>query len=93
MAPHDTHLRSLFIASFNADLIALGSPARVAATTDPLPSDMLALLDEDGECLALLPDSMAPAMVAAAYRLYRQGRMAGETEAWAKLRRLIGISS
>lgn len=90
-------LAALFVASFNRDLAALQSPARVALSGHSTHQTVLEMHDQDGNLLCLLPDATSPEMVAIAYRLYAhaltRGIAAGEQSAWAKLRYLIGAAA
>ncbi|WP_223806419.1 hypothetical protein [Novosphingobium sp. LASN5T] len=93
---HDPILDPLFVESFNADLEALGSPARIAKTDLSSSADMFELLDDEGQFVTLFPAEATPEITAAAYRLYAQGLhhglRAGEELAWSKLRHLIGVA-
>lgn len=93
--PSDPVITALFIESFNADLLAFGCPARVAAAADAHEGS-IELHDADGGFLDLLPADTSPQMAAIAYRLYGRGlnagTRAGEITAWAKLRQLIGAA-
>ncbi len=86
-------IRALFVESFNLDLAALNSPARVCLPSGDN-SGVLELQDDEGTFLDFIPESAAPEMVAIAYRLYGRGLnhgvRVGEEAAWAKLRHLIG---
>ncbi|MFB0874994.1 hypothetical protein [Sphingobium sp. sgz301303] len=97
MSAQDPVITALFIASYNADLAALDSSARVAVPSNAPNPDMLELQDDEGTCLAMIPASAAPQMVAIAYRLYGRGLnlgvRAGEEAAWAKLRHMIGAAA
>lgn len=90
-------IKQLFVDSFNTDLAALHSAARVALPPNEAHGDVLELQDEEGRFLEFIPDSASPEMVAIAYRLYgrglNRGIRAGEYTAWAKLRRLIGAAT
>ena len=85
-----------FAESFNADLEALGSPARIAITRLSSGGDVFELLDDEGQLVTLFPASATPEVTAAAYRLYAQGLnrglRSGEELAWSKLRHLIGAA-
>lgn len=97
MAPNDPILDPLFVESFNADLEALNSPARIAMTRLSSGDDVFELLDDEGQFVTLFPASATPEVTAAAYRLYGQGLnrglRAGEDLAWSKLRHLIGAAA
>lgn len=97
MAQNDPILDPLFVASFNADLEQLGSPARIALTNLSASGDVFELLDDEGQFITLLPMSATPDVTAAAYRLYGQGLnrglRAGEELAFSKLRHLIGAAA
>lgn len=88
---------ALFVESFNLDLAALHSAARVALPSSGNHPDMLELQDDEGIFLSFVPADASPEMVAIAYRLFGQGLnhgvRAGEAAAWAKLRHLIGAAS
>jgi hypothetical protein len=86
-------IRSLLVETFNIDLAEIGSAARVALPIGPQQHDMLDLLGQDGAVLCAIPADSAPSMVAIAYDLHAQGMVAGEREAWAKLRALIGAAA
>lgn len=97
MAQHDPILDPLFVESFNTDLEALGSPARIGMTKLSSCGDVFELLDDEGQFVTLFPASATPDVTAAAYKLYGQGLSrglrAGEDLAWAKLRHLIGAAA
>lgn len=97
MAQNDPDLDQLFVASFNADLEHLNSPARIALTSLSAGADVFELLDDEGQFITLLPMSATPDVTAAAYKLYGQGLnrglRAGEDLAWSKLRHLIGAAA
>lgn len=97
MSAQDPVITAMFIESYNADLAALGSAARVALPSNALHDDMLELQDDEGTFLDLIPASAEPQMAAIAYRLYGRGLnlgvRAGEDAAWAKLRHLIGAAA
>lgn len=97
MAQNDPILDPLFVESFNADLEALNSPARIAMTKLSSGGDVFELLDDEGQFITLFPASATPEVTAAAYRLYGQGLnrglRAGEDLAWSKLRHLIGAAA
>lgn len=97
MAQNDPILDPLFVASFNADLEQLGSPARIALNNLSASGDVFELLDDEGQFITLLPMSATPDVTAAAYRLYGQGLnrglRAGEELAFSKLRHLIGAAA
>jgi len=97
MPPSDPDITALFIDSFNTDLAALDSAARVAAPRPGAPTDMIELQDDEGNFLDFIPASTEPQMAAIAYRLYGRafnlGIRTGEEAAWAKLRHLIGAAS
>ncbi|MDF0491571.1 hypothetical protein PX699_16705 [Sphingobium sp. H39-3-25] len=90
-------IRQLLVETFNADLAALLSTARVALPSIEGHDGVLELQNEEGEFLDFIPDSASPEMVAITYRLYRRGfsggLRAGEEAAWVKLRRLIGAAA
>jgi hypothetical protein len=94
--PADPVITGLFIESFNADLAAIGCAASVSAAP-AAHSGSIQLLDEDGGFLDFIPADTSPQMAAIAYRLYGRGlnagSAAGETVAFAKLRRLIGAAA
>jgi hypothetical protein len=97
MSAQDPVITALFIASYNADLAALDSSARVAVPSNAPNPDMLELQNDEGTCLAMIPASAEPQMAAIAYRLYGRGLnlgvRAGEEAAWAKLRHMIGAAA
>ncbi len=97
MSAPDPVITAMFIESYNADLAALGSAARVALPSNGLQEDMLELQDDEGTFLDSIPASAEPQMAAIAYRLYGRalnlGVRAGEDAAWAKLRHLIGAAA
>ncbi|CCA93073.1 MULTISPECIES: hypothetical protein [Novosphingobium] len=97
MTQDDPILDPLFVESYNADLEALNSPARIAITTLSSGADVFELLDDEGQFVTLFPASATPEVTAAAYRLYAQGLhrglRTGEELAWGKLRHLIGAAS
>lgn len=87
---------ALFVESFNLDLVALSSGARVKLSTEGSRDGQLELRDDEGNFICLIPSDTRPEMAAIAYRLYGQGLnrgvRAGEEAAWAKLRYLIGAA-
>lgn len=87
---------TLFLESFNLDLSALSSAARVARPSTGQ-DNVLELQDDEGNFLCFIPADSSPEMAAIAYRLYGQGlnrgTRAGEEAAWAKLRHLIGAAA
>lgn len=97
MPTPETSLSDLFVESFNADLLALGSSARVAVPADSHLSGRLEIRDDEGNFIEFVPDTISPEMVAIAFRLYgralNRGIRLGEDAAWAKLRHLIGAAS
>ncbi len=92
-----TRVGALFVASYNCDLAALKSSARVGLPTAEHPAHTLELQNGDGNFLCFVPTSASPEMVDIAYRLYvhglSRGMTAGEQSAWAKLRLLIGAAA
>lgn len=97
MSQDDSGTAAHYIASFNANLEAIGSAARVALHGNGLLGDKIELRDDEDFCLAVIPASAEPEMVAIAYRLYGRGInigvRAGEASAFAKLRFLIGAAA
>ena len=95
--PEPDPLAALFVASFNNDLMALNSSARVVLPSGGTRQPVLELQDEGGNFLCLIPEEASPEMVAIAYRLYAtaltRGVAAGEEAAWEKLRFLIGAAA
>lgn len=67
-------LSTLFVESYNLDLAALSSSARVALATACPQLDRLELRDETGKLLCLIPADTTPEMADIAYRLYIRGR-------------------
>lgn len=90
-------IKQLLVDTFNADLAALHSSARVALPPSETHGDVLELQDDEGNFLDFIPDAASPEMAAIAYRLYgrglNRGVRAGEDTAWAKLRHLIGAAA
>jgi hypothetical protein len=90
-------IEAMSVESYNLDLAALSSSARVALPADAAHKAMLELQDDEGSFLSLIPSDTSPEMAAVAYRLYGQGLnhgvRAGEEAAWAKLRFLIGAAA
>jgi hypothetical protein len=90
-------ISAMFVESYNFDLAALSSPARVAVPVDPTHKAMLELLDEEGIFLCFIPSDTSPETAGIAYGLYGQGLHAGarggEQAAWAKLRVLSGAAA
>lgn len=97
MPARDSVITAMFIESYNADLAARGSNARVAVPSSGPQDDTLELQDDEGTLIAFIPASAEPQMAAIAYRLYGRGLnlgvRAGEDAAWAKLRHLIGAAA
>lgn len=97
MSTLDTSLSGLFVESFNADLAALGSAARIALPTNPYRRGKIEMQDDEGNLIEFVRDTASPEMVAIASRLYGRalntGIRLGEDAAWAKLRHLIGAAA
>lgn len=76
-------IASPFVATYNADLAALSSLARVALPDQIRFPGMLELRREDGALLDLIPMDTVPEMAAIACRLYdlgfHDGKRAGNT--------------
>jgi len=90
-------LAALFVASFNRDLAALGSLARVGRPSADNHREVLELQDAQGNFLCFVPECASAEMVDIAYRLYaeglKRGILGGEQAAWARLRHLIGAAA
>ena len=86
--PTPDPIGELLVESFNLDLAALHSTARVSLPTSGSHPDTLELRDDEGNFLSLVPADASPEIVAIAYRLYGQGlnlgARAGEAAAWSK---------
>ena len=97
MPTPDPVITAMLIDSYNADLEAIGSAARVGLPSIDQSDDLLELQDDEGTFLDFIPASSAPQMAAIACCLYGRGLnlgvRAGEDAAWAKLRHLIGAAS